>query len=314
MKGERRHELEQNQLAEWLGKSFETVRPYQNAILGVLLLAVVGGGAYVWWSRQSRDKAAEGWEGFYAALSSGDPAKFDTIIEQFPNTHVAHNAGVMAGDIYLIYGCNQLFVNKASANQELRKAVECYLTVLEQSKTAALRERATFGLARAREAMGDLKKSSQRYKEVTSNWPDGTFSEAAARRLEDLKRPETLSMYDKFAKFDPRPAYTNEPGVPGQRVPFSLDSLPDDGPAFPPSTTFDMELEEKGPDDGKTSDSPQTPAGADESTEGQPPQTPTETDDAAEGDAPETPAETADPPEDGTEEADQSEESAQESE
>ena len=45
MKGERRHELEKNELAAWLAKTFGVVIPYQNAILGaVLLVAVVAVG------------------------------------------------------------------------------------------------------------------------------------------------------------------------------------------------------------------------------------------------------------------------------
>jgi len=278
MKGQRRHELKQNDLADWLAGVFQTVKPYQNAILGVVVLAVVGTAAYAWWSRQSSARAAAGWDDFYTAISSGNPAKFDRLIEQYPDTPVAQHAAVVAGDLHLAYGCNMLFVNKASANQELRKAVEHYLTVLGQSPKPMLREQATFGLARALEAQGDLEGAAQRYEEVGRNWPDGAYAAAAARRLDDLNRASTKAIYDKFAKFDPKPAFTDEPGTPGRRLPFDLDSLPDEGPVFQPDTTFNLNLEERGPEDQTTpGDADETPPETD-TTEPAAPESQTEKD------------------------------------
>ena len=44
MKSEERHKLQQNELADWLGRSYAVIKPYANAILAVVLLAVVVAG------------------------------------------------------------------------------------------------------------------------------------------------------------------------------------------------------------------------------------------------------------------------------
>jgi len=101
---------------------------------------------------------------------------------------------------------------------------------------AVLHERATFGLARAYEALagtrqsqGELDKAMESYEAVVAKWPNGAYGELAARRLEELQQEETKSLYDKFAQFEPKPASPDVPGLPGGRPPFSLDSLPEEG-------------------------------------------------------------------------------------
>ncbi len=240
MKGERRHELEQNILADWLAGVIEEIKPYKNLIFGTVLLAIAAMLVYSWWSRESATETAAAWNSFYKARATGSPAEFDKVVEQFPGSHVAHWAAVVAGDAYLAQGCNQLFSSKATANQDLRKAVDDYLIVLNGSRESMLRERATFGMARAQEAQGELSKAIESYQKVASDWPEGAYTATAQRRLEDLKDPKTKAFYDKFAKYDPKPAFANEPGMPGERPAFDLDSLPDDAPAATPSDFMDL--------------------------------------------------------------------------
>jgi predicted negative regulator of RcsB-dependent stress response len=245
MKSEERHRLQQNQLADWIGKTITSIKPYQNSILIVVLLVVVGMAAYTVWSRVSATENTQAWDELNAAMESGNIAKLAKVREDRPNTHVAHVAAVVEADYSLAEGCNSLFVSKAVANQKLAKAVELYRTVLDQSRNSSLLQRATFGLARAREAKGELERAMELYQEVSTKWPDGAFAVAAARRLDDLKRPATKRLYDRFAKFDPKPAYSSESGLPGQRPNFDMKSLPSDGPIPPINTTFDLKLNDK---------------------------------------------------------------------
>ncbi len=239
MKSQRRHELEQNELALWLGEVIQKIKPYQNLLLGLLVAVLLGMVAYALWNRQTGSRSAAAWAALFEAMESNDVFQYDHIIEQYPGTTAAEVAAALAGDYHLTAGCRLLFENKATANQELRSASEYYLQVLESSDESSLRERATFGLARALEAQArDLDEALARYREVVENWPDGAFAVAAQRRIEDLQRPETKAMYDRFAKFDPAPAFSDEPGVPGQRPPFDLDSLPEGSPLFTPSSPF----------------------------------------------------------------------------
>jgi len=257
MKSERRHELEQNQLADWLAKKIEAIKPYQNWILGALLLLAVGIAWYSMASRRASAQHEQGWDQFYEAMAAGElsPGEFEDLASdpEYEGSSLADWAAVMAGDLRLVNGCNRLFDNKPTANQELRDAVENYRSVLDQSSSDALLQRATFGLARALEAQGNLEKAIDRYNQVSTRWPDGAYAAAATRRSEDLQRESTKEFYDQFAKFEPRPLFSDEPGVPGQRPAFDLDSLSDD-PVFGPGTLSPNVL---GTEDQPSSDVPE---------------------------------------------------------
>lgn len=234
MKSEERHKLQENALAKSLVGVMERVAPYMNAILAVLLLVIVVFGVMKWWRSQSATAAANAWDDLYAAVGANDPAALDRVVEQNQGTEVAYWAAVLSGDIHLASGCQDLFSNKATATQELRKAVEKYQLVRSESRTACLRERATFGVARAYESLagtrqseGELPKAIQAYEEVVKNWPKGAYATAAQERIDDLKNPKIKSFYDKFAQYDPQPAFT--PGGPGKPL-FDSKSLPEGAP------------------------------------------------------------------------------------
>ena len=240
-------------------------------MLAAVLLVLVVTVSYGWWVRHSAANVAEGWDEFYQALTAieGNEADYeravsdlDDLVQRYPDTHVAFWAGVVAGDMHLAAGCDQLFVNKSMANQELRQAVDRYDEVLKSARNPMVRERATFGLARATESLGvDLDKAAQLYREVVANWPNGAFAVEAKRRAEDLGKPATKELYDKFAKFDPKPAFLDEPGIPGEKPAFDLKSLPD-GPVFGGASP--LKLEEKGAGDSQPAATPDasTPAAA----------------------------------------------------
>lgn len=244
MKSERRHELDQNWLADRIAGSVNTVKPHTNAILGIALAVLILAVAAVLWIQKSRADAARSWEDFYLAAESNDFLKLEKVIEQYPGADAAQWAAAVVGDLHLNNGCQELFSNKLAANQELTKAIECYQEVLNQSKTPTLRERATFGMARALEAHGELARAETRYQELVNNWPDGPYAEIAQLRIEDLKRPATKEFYDRFKDFDPKPAFSDAPGTPGERPPFETDSLPQPGESALPALET-MKLEEK---------------------------------------------------------------------
>jgi predicted negative regulator of RcsB-dependent stress response len=258
MKSERRHELQHNELAVWLVKSFETIKPYQNLILaGVAAVFVVMLG-YTLWSRDAASRTSLAWDELNAVVQSRDPAKLAKISEEYPNSSVGTTAAIVAADNHLAEGCERLFVNKALAQQELTKATELYHLVLQQGQLPLELERATFGLARAEEAKGDLESAEKLYGEVAAKWPNGTFAAAANGRLQDLKRPTTKRFYDQFAHFDPKPAFT---GKPGERPDFDLNSLPSDGPPSVSGLRLDTKEANpggKGPAEAKKS--PEKPA------------------------------------------------------
>jgi hypothetical protein len=217
MKSERRHELQHNDLAEWLVHAGAAVKPYQNMILSAVLVVLALAVGYTIWMRMAASESANAWNAVSTALDSGDMSGMAKVIDEYPSTSAAHTAGVVLADNYLAVGCNQLFSNKATGLDELAKAIRIYDAVLAESRQPSLRERATFGLARAKESKGDaesIEQSEKLYAEVVANWPEGAFARAASERLADLKRPATKEFYDLFAKFDPKPAFSDTPEKP----------------------------------------------------------------------------------------------------
>lgn len=266
MKVERRHELEKNALAAWIASVITRVKPYQNAILGSVLLALVVLLVYSWLTKRSSAESAAAWDELLATMPAGraDPQKLEKVVADHPGTTTAHWAGVLAGEAYLAIACDELFADKAEARDHLENAREDFRKVLEETRVAALRERATYGLAQADEAAGDLdkaieswsdsggKQSGQKadrgYRGVLNLWPNGTYAVAAEARLKDLERAGTKRFYDDFARWEPRPKAVPEgPGKPGLRPPTDL-TLPEDAVFSPP------DLEKEGPkksDDSK---------------------------------------------------------------
>lgn len=262
MKSERRHELEQNVLAQWMAQKIEQINPYSSIIVVVGLVIVVGLTGYTWWVRSTDTRSEEGWNAFADALASGVTSDLVDVAERFPNTSVSHWSMLVAADMHLQGGCSLRFQSYAQANQELDQAVDLYMIVLTQSSDSELRERAMFGLARAQETQGDLEQARENYQNVVDQWPDGPYTQVASQRLAQLDTPAAKQFYDKFAKFDPQPAFQDEPGVPGERPSFDLESLPDpvtdDKPVFEPSGILDLEAEgaDESDESSETSEEP----------------------------------------------------------
>ena len=226
MKSERRHELQHNELADWLAKTGQSLKPYQNLILLVVVLGMVGIASYVWWSKTTSSQAAEAWSELNTGLERGDLTKLAQVTETYPDSKVARTANVLSAEYHLIDGCNQLFHNKTIGEQQLNKAIYAYELELREGKSSLLRERATFGLAQAKEAKGDLDEAAGYYKDLVKNWPDGAYTAVAEQRLRDLKRPDVRKMYTDFRSFTPAPPVANELPMPGQTPAFDTQNIP----------------------------------------------------------------------------------------
>jgi tetratricopeptide (TPR) repeat protein len=203
----------------------------------VVILAVI---VATWWTSESTAQASRAWSQLFAAFDAGNTSALEKVAEDNRQSSAAPAADLIAADIQLIQGCNMLYVNKATANQELNKAAELYQSVRLQSKSSTLRAQATFGLARTRESQGKLEEATQLYKELTTEWPDTVFAKISLQRLEDLKRASTKEIYDQFAKFDPKPVFSQQPGEKP-----SFDKMPEESPLSTTDSLIEKGIEEK---------------------------------------------------------------------
>jgi hypothetical protein len=233
MKSEKRHELETNYLARWLGEMFKKTEPYHTAITWALVGVVVVLGIGVVWNKFSQRGAASAWDEFNSALAADNFVELERIAKEHPGTPVAHWALAVSADARLVTGCGKVFTDKPSAAQDLRSAVDAYATIIVESREPRLRQRALFGRARAYEALsgtpqgtGELPKAIADYEKLVDAYPDGSYTAIAGEQIKRLKSQDTKLFYDKFAAFTAKPpAKETEPGKP---LPFDSSSLPGD--------------------------------------------------------------------------------------
>jgi hypothetical protein len=156
------------------------------------------------------------------------------IAKTYSDTAVGDLATLTAADIHLQNGCNQLFQNKATANKELSAATDLYEKVLKRLTNPLMVARAKFGLARAKECQNELPEAEKLYADIVEKSPDGAYKVLASLRLDDLKRPSTKSIYDKFANYNPSAFKDNT--LPLDKSLFDPNSLtlPKEGPVYTP--------------------------------------------------------------------------------
>lgn len=235
MKSERRHELQTNMLADWLGAKIEQIKPYQNAILGGVLLVVVAITGLTIWHKQSVANSEAAWAAIRpSAVNSLDglAMHYEKVAAEYPNTPAAQWATVLGADQYLMNGSVKLFENKAAAAEDLEKAFKAYKSVVDEPLTPLIGERAAFGLARTLECQGNLTDAVKIYQEVAKRWPNGMFAATATERAEALEKQPTQYFYKRFAMYQPKPQYT----APATDLPGEKDlmaPLQDNPPAQP---------------------------------------------------------------------------------
>ncbi len=273
MKTERRHELKTNQLADSLARWIEAAKPYSRAGLALVVAAVALVFAWGYLSAQNSRRDADGWQEYFDAFNSRDLR--DTLndtSERYAGTPAGEWSRLVLADIQLNNGTNRLFTEKKDAREELRKAAENYQGILIESRQPMMLDRATFGLARAHEAMGTpdkLDKARDEYRSIAKQWPDSPYARVAEKRAKDLDRLATKEFYDWFAKHEPARPLSREPGTPGAKPSFLDDSLDDPGLKLP-SVIDDKTPLPKITGAGESSPSGEAPKPAD----GQPPAEP----------------------------------------
>jgi hypothetical protein len=240
MKSERRHELQHNELAEWLFKAGQLVKPYQNLILAALIALMVLILGLTLWSRTAASRSAKAWSELVDSLQSGNLDALTKVAEDNVDSNVGREATVVAADMRLGQGCFERFENRAVAQLNFKAATESYSTAIQQCKNdPLLLERATFGLARAKESQCDLDAAIETYEKVIKRWPEGAYAGMAKQRLEDLKQRETKLMYDDLRNYpETGPTRSSGSEMPS---PSNIGTLPDE-----PLDTGAVKAEPKG--------------------------------------------------------------------
>lgn len=222
MKSERRHELQQNYLADYLGHWINRLEPYAKSIgigIAALVIALIGFGFYR--SSQLGARSDATLELLQNANDS-DPEALGLVGQRYAGTTAGALAKLYQGDALLASGIAGLFEDREEAEGRLADAIKLYEEIQGAGNDPLVRSRANLGLARAHESLGQVDQALAAYNRLVEINESEAIVKLAQQRIAQLKTPMTEEFLVWFAKQDFRPPTPAvPPGMPG------ADSLPD---------------------------------------------------------------------------------------
>lgn len=210
-------ELGDNDLAEAAVAVYDRMRPYLSTVLAAAAAAVVG---LVLWSlvaAQSEATRRQSWDACLAAMNAGEPNALAEVMRRYPGTAAARWAELLTADQATAEGADLLFVDRARGESRLQAAVDLYTALIATAPTGLLAERAVFGLAKARECLGQLAEARRGYEAVAAEFPQEPLAQVASRRAAELGSDATRQWYDWFATVKPaaaKEAQNADPATP----------------------------------------------------------------------------------------------------
>ncbi|MEM9364553.1 MAG: tetratricopeptide repeat protein [Planctomycetota bacterium] len=224
MSSQRRHELEENELAGFLGAANEIVEKHSKPLaLGVTALVV----AIVGWSLYSSGEAGKRSTAtlqLVQASSAGDADSLAAIAAEYPDTSAGAFARLYHGSQQMAAGISALFTSPDEAEELLGDAESSFRQALQIGTDPTLASRAHLGLAQIAESRGEVEDAIASYEAAAQIGE----SEALIKQVEDrialLRSQEGKSFLAWFQEQDFSPA---DPAMPP--------ALPDAGglPALP---------------------------------------------------------------------------------
>ena len=191
-------EVGDNDLAEATLKIVDRIRPYFGTILAGLAAALAAFVVYGMVSSQAEATRTQSWDACLAAISSGDVDSFNEVVRRYPGTDAARWAELLMADAAASEGTQLLFIDRQRAEGRLQAAVEAYSSLMAGRPQGLLGERVVFGLAKARESLGQLAEARRGYEAVAAEFPADALAQIAAGRAAELGRESTRQWYDWF--------------------------------------------------------------------------------------------------------------------
>ena len=245
-KTERRHELQQNELAAYLEKVNKQIEPYSKPILGVVLVVMaVGIGWSFYSSEQEADSSFATLELIKATSAQMiDPEDLDTVNSEFPETSAGKLAKLYQGLALVNEGNDLIYEDTESATETLKEGIEVLTSVAEGNNDPLIKSRAYLGIALAQTTLGDTKTAVAAYVKVGEADESEAMVEYAANRIATLTSTATKEFSDWFkdTSFEVVTPANPDPSLPPANGLPSIDSfLPDLGT---PSTDSDTKEKE----------------------------------------------------------------------
>jgi hypothetical protein len=232
MKSEKRHELQKNELADWLGNHVEGATEYFWPVVGGVVVAFALAIGIVWYLNARESAAAIAWDKYYQAFAERErEAELKKVAEVYSDSAAAQWAQLGSADLSLAQATKLMFSDKSEATSRVKEAIDGYQSVLSKARDPELTTRAQFGMARAQETMCQPEEARKFYELVAKSNKDSALGKEAARAAARLADPKTVEFLKWFAAAEPRkPAPIGHGGIPGMppfNVPNDLPERPD---------------------------------------------------------------------------------------
>jgi hypothetical protein len=220
MDGERRHALEHNELAASTVALVDRIRPHLQTVLVAAVGVVLAGAAWTVISGQQEATRARSWDAMMTAISDRSPDALGEVVRRYGGTPAAWWAQLFLADSAIAEGSQQLFSDRTRARERLETAARLYSALLAEKTSPLVGERATFGLAKSRECLGQVDEARQGYEAILAEYPTSAVRDMAAQRVAALSRESTRQWYDWFDEaIAARPAAPAEPATPAEPAP-----------------------------------------------------------------------------------------------
>ena len=214
---ERQHELEQNALADWIVQLLDVIRTHLLTIIGGCVAAFAGVAAWLVISAINAATEAQSWEAYLSAIATGEQSAFNEVARRYPGSDAALWSQLVLADLSLTDGAVLALEDRSAATERLESAVDLYSAVLAAGPDGLLVERATFGLAKANEALGNIDEAQAGYASVAKDYPDSALAVVAQEHADALASPASKDWYDWFFAQNLAPAIP--PLAPGAGSP-----------------------------------------------------------------------------------------------
>jgi len=246
MKSERRHELHQNDLAQWLGKVAQWVKAHSNHITVGVLVVAVGFLAWVMIARHlhaKEDAVSDAYHEAMMMISEDEQlAKLKEVADQDRNPFLATKASLDVANLYAIKLITDDQAGAAARKEWADRATEYYTRAAKMpAKRAGLEPLAAQGYLGLGQLAADARNFDQAetlYKQAREMAPKGYPVHAyAVAELQEL--PKTRTAPEKFAATPPptnifAPGNSQNPLLPGQltlpEIPYGSGEVPAPAP------------------------------------------------------------------------------------
>ena len=203
-------EIEGNDLAHATMSLVDRIRPHLTMLAVAVGVAFAGLAAWTLISSQQDAERAQAWDACLTAVASRDAARLGDVATRYPGSAAAVWSQILLADNALAEGGRLVLVDKTRGRERLQAAAELYAGVLGQKPAEMAAERAVFGLARARESLGELEAAKRGYEVLVAEYPASPLRTLAESRAVALARPGADGWYDWFASVSDTPAATTE--------------------------------------------------------------------------------------------------------